>query len=49
MKNRIVLGLTAQVIVFGKNKKELVARVDTGATKCSIDVNLARELELGPN
>jgi len=48
MKNRIVLGLTASVVVFGVKKKELVARVDTGATKCSIDESLAKELQLGP-
>jgi len=49
MKERIILGLTTNVVFFGKNgKKELVARVDTGATKSSIDERLANELGLGP-
>jgi len=49
MKNRIVLGLTAPVVVFGNGtKKEIIARVDTGATKCSIDKELANQLKLGP-
>jgi len=47
--NKIIIGLTARVVLFGKNgKKEVIARVDTGATKSSIDVNLAKELDLGP-
>ena len=47
--NKIILGLTARVVLFGKNgKKEVIARVDTGATKSSIDRDLAKELDLGP-
>ena len=47
--NKIILGLTARVIIFGKKgKKEVIARVDTGATKSSIDSSLAKELDLGP-
>ena len=47
--HKTIIGLTTRVIVFGKNgKKEVIARVDTGATKSSIDVALARELEFGP-
>ncbi len=47
--NKIILGLTTRVIIFGKKgKKELIARVDTGATKSSIDSSLAKELDLGP-
>lgn len=46
---KAIIGLTTTVIIFGKKgKKELVARVDTGATKGSIDERLAKELELGP-
>jgi hypothetical protein len=49
MMNRTVIGLTTRVILFGKKgKKEVIARVDTGATKSSIDKDLAKELELGP-
>ncbi|OYT32583.1 hypothetical protein DRJ22_03140 [Candidatus Woesearchaeota archaeon] len=49
MKNKIVLGLTSNVLVFGKKKKKLVtAKVDTGATKTSIDIKLAKELGIGP-
>ncbi len=47
--NKIIIGLTARVVLFGKNgKKEVIARIDTGATKSSIDLNLAKELDLGP-
>ena len=45
---KIVVGLTSRVIIFGKNgKKEVLARIDTGATKSSIDEKLAQELCLG--
>ncbi len=44
-----IIGLTTRVVIFGKQgKKEVVARVDTGATKSSIDKALASELDLGP-
>jgi hypothetical protein len=46
---KTIIGLTARVVLFGKNgKKEVIARVDTGATKSSIDKCLAKELDLGP-
>jgi len=50
MENRTILGLTAKVIIFGNNhiKKEVLARIDTGATNSSIDMSLTGELELGP-
>jgi len=45
---KIVVGLTARVVLFGKKgKKEVIARIDTGATKSSIDQKLADELGLG--
>ena len=49
-KNRTVVGLTERVTVYGPSgkKKEVMARIDTGATKSSIDVKLAAELKLGP-
>ena len=38
MKNKIIIGLTTSVLLFGKGKKKHVtAKVDTGATKTSID------------
>ncbi|MEM3154981.1 MAG: RimK/LysX family protein [Candidatus Woesearchaeota archaeon] len=47
--NKTIIGLTARVVLFGKKgKKEVIARIDTGATKSSIDKGLARELDLGP-
>ncbi len=47
--SKIILGLTTRVVIFGKKgKKEVVARIDTGATKSSIDKSLAKELGLGP-
>jgi hypothetical protein len=50
MVNKITVGLTARVVLFGKKgKKEVIARIDTGATKSSIDKELAEELDLGPS
>ena len=49
VKNKIIVGLTTRVVIFGdKNKKEMVARIDTGATKSSLDISVAKELGLGP-
>ncbi len=46
---KTIIGLTTRIVIFGKNgKKEIIARVDTGATKSSIDKNLALELDTGP-
>lgn len=49
-KNRTVVGLTENVLVKGPGgaKKLVLARIDTGATKSSIDMKLAAELRLGP-
>lgn len=48
-KDRIVIGLTESVKIFAKkDSKSVVARIDTGATKSSIDASLAKELKLGP-
>ncbi len=47
MGDRTVVGLTEKVIVFGTNKsKKVIARIDTGATKSSIDLGLAEQLGL---
>ena len=45
---KTIVGLTERITVFGDSHKEVIARVDTGATKSSIDSNLAKELKLGP-
>ena len=48
-KNRTVVGLTERVLVKGPSgDKEVMARIDTGATKSSLDVKLASELKFGP-
>ena len=49
VNNKIIVGLTEKVIVKGESQnREVIARMDTGATKSSIDVSLAAELRLGP-
>ena len=35
-------------VQHGNGKKNVLAKIDTGATKSSIDTNLAAELKLGP-
>ena len=45
MVKRNVIGLTEEVAIKGK---KVIARVDTGARRCSIDKELAKELKLGP-
>ena len=42
---KIILGLTEKVKINGK---EVLAKIDTGASRNSIDMNLATELNLGP-
>jgi hypothetical protein len=49
VNNKAIVGLTENITIKGNShSKELVARVDTGATKSSIDIGLAAELKLGP-
>ena len=46
---RAVLGLTEKVKIQGYNGAKIItARIDTGATKSSVDSYLASELQLGP-
>lgn len=47
---KVTLGLTEPITIKGNNGKklEITARIDTGATASSIDLNLAEELALGP-
>ena len=49
MTEKTIVGLTARIVIFGKKgKKEVIARIDTGATNSSIDEKLAKELDVGP-
>lgn len=55
MKYRIVdgktiIGLTEPVTIFTRadTKKIIIAKIDTGASKSSIDISLASQLKLGP-
>ena len=46
---KIVIGLAEKVsIKYDGGHKIVIAKIDTGATKSSIDTNLAAELKLGP-
>lgn len=49
LEGKVVIGLEEKVKVHNNSgKKIVVAKIDTGATKSSIDTNLAAELRLGP-
>lgn len=45
---KTIVGLTEEVIITGPTgvNKKVVARIDTGATKSSIDLKLANELKI---
>lgn len=43
-EKRTLVGLTETITVIGKQKKRIVARIDTGASKSSIGKDLAKEL-----
>ncbi|MBW2983772.1 RimK/LysX family protein [Candidatus Woesearchaeota archaeon] len=48
-KDKTIIGLSEKVTIYGKKKRRSVmARIDTGATKSSMDVKLAAKLKLGP-
>ncbi len=50
MEGKTILGLSENVTIFGNNhqRKEVSARIDTGATNSSIDASIVRLLDLGP-
>ena len=48
INDKIIIGLTEFVTICGIEKKKIKARIDTGATRSSMDINLAGELHLGP-
>ena len=46
---KIVIGLAEKISVHHQQgNKSVISKIDTGATKSSIDTNLAAELKLGP-
>lgn len=46
---RVVIGLAEKASIhYDKGSKNVTAKIDTGATKSSIDTSLAAELKLGP-
>jgi len=46
---KVVVGLTEKVVIIGgENKKEVLAKIDTGAQRSSMDIRLASKLQLGP-
>ena len=49
LDGKVVIGLAEKVTVqYDKGSKNVIAKIDTGATKSSIDTSLAAELRLGP-
>ncbi len=50
VNGKIIVGLTENVGLLSTNgnRKEVMAKIDTGATKSSIDIGLATKLKLGP-
>ena len=50
VNGKIIVGLTEQVKLISSNGQsiEVPAKIDTGATKSSIDIKLASKLKLGP-
>jgi hypothetical protein len=48
-RGKRIIGLTEIVKIIGtRETMDLLARIDTGATKSSIDLGLAKKLGLGP-
>lgn len=47
-KGKIMVGLIEDVQINGSKKDILQAKIDTGATKSSMDSRLAAKLKLGP-
>ena len=49
LDGKIVIGLAEKVNVYcDGTRKNVISKIDTGATKSSIDTNFAAELKLGP-
>ncbi len=48
-QDKTIVGFESKIKIIGPNKTiESMARIDTGARTCSIDMKLAAELNLGP-
>jgi len=48
-RNKKIIGLVEKIKIIAKGKtKTLMAKIDTGASKSSMDVRLAADLNLGP-
>jgi hypothetical protein len=47
---KIIVGLTEKIGFVGNNgdNREITAKIDTGATRSSVDIKLASKLSLGP-
>ncbi len=46
---KVVIGLTEKIAVQSpKGRKAAFAKIDTGATNSSLDIDLAKDLKLGP-
>lgn len=49
MNDKTIIGLIETITLYGKNENVKVkARVDTGATKSSVDKTLSEKIDLGP-
>jgi len=49
MKDKTVLGLTEEITLHGpEGDRTIIARIDSGAVKSSVDLQLASEMRLGP-
>jgi len=50
VNGKTIIGLKAKITLISSNgiSEEIIAKVDTGATKSSIDTQLATKLKLGP-
>lgn len=50
VNGNIIIGLTENIELISNNggNKQVVAKVDTGATRSSIDIKFASKLNLGP-
>ena len=47
-RGKTILGIAEKVYFKANGKKPILAKIDTGATKSSIDIKLAGKLKLGP-
>ena len=50
VNGKILIGLIENISIGSNDRyvKEIPAKIDTGATRSSIDIKLASELNLGP-